>query len=70
MQNERKQICLKCPICDIENFICNAKLYLNPDTNDVSITPKTGYIKGCGCFLANKIKRPTSKCPAGKWHTV
>ena len=51
---EREKICKKCPICDLDNWICNAKLYLNPETNDVSIIPKEGYIKGCGCILKYK----------------
>ena len=47
--------------------MCNAKLYVNPETNDVSTEPKEGYIKGCGCHLEWKIKNINSKCPAGKW---
>ena len=47
--------------------MCNAGLYLNPETNDVSIEPKKGYIKGCRCHLKWKIANKKSKCPAGKW---
>ena len=47
--------------------MCNAGLYLNPETNDVSIEPKKGYIKGCGCHLKWKMANKKSKCPAGKW---
>jgi len=47
--------------------MCNASLYLNPKTNDVSVSPKEGYIKGCGCHLKWKIANIKSKCPAGKW---
>ena len=47
--------------------MCNAGLYLNPKTNDVSVYPKEGYIKGCGCHLKWKIANKKSKCPAGKW---
>lgn len=64
---ERTKICRACPICDNENEICNANLYLNPDTNDISIHPKPGYIKGCGCHLKYKIKNINSFCPARKW---
>ena len=46
---KRTKICRACPICDQENEICNAHLYLNPENNDVSTTPKKGYLKGCGC---------------------
>ena len=64
---KRTIICRKCPICDNEREICNAHLYLNPDTNDVSTESKEGYIKGCGCHLKWKIANIKSKCPARKW---
>ena len=64
---KRTIICRKCPICDNEREICNAHLYLNPNTNDVSTESKKGYIKGCGCHLKWKIANIKSKCPAGKW---
>ena len=32
---ERTIICRKCPICDNVTEMCNAGLYLNPETNDV-----------------------------------
>ena len=67
---ERTRICRHCPICDNENEICNANLYLNPETDDVSINPKSGYIKGCGCHLKFKIKNKKSFCPCGKWQAV
>ena len=58
---KRTIICRKCPICDNEREICNAHLYLNPDTNDVSTESKEGYIKGCGCHLKWKIANIKSK---------
>lgn len=64
---KRFKICRKCPICDVINGICNGNLYLNPETNDVSIKPKKDYIKGCGCMLEYKIMNKSSKCPANKW---
>jgi hypothetical protein len=64
---ERTIICRACPICDNVTEMCNAGLYLNPETNDVSVYPKEGYIKGCGCHLKWKIANIKSKCPAGKW---
>ena len=64
---ERLEICLHCPICDIDNLVCQAGLYLNPITNDISTGPKEGYIKGCGCLLKNKTKNPNKHCPAKKW---
>lgn len=67
MEQERIDICRKCPICDLENWICNSKLYLNPETNDISAGPKKGYIKGCGCALEIKIPNKNRHCPANKW---
>lgn len=64
---ERTKICKRCPICDTSMWLCKGNLYLNPTTNDVSISPKAGYIKGCGCILARKIPNINKKCPAGKW---
>ena len=64
---DRTIICRSCPICDTVTEMCNAGLYLNPKTNDVSTYPKEGYIKGCGCHLKWKIANKKSKCPAGKW---
>lgn len=65
--SKRTRICRQCAICDQENEICNAYLYVNPATNDVSVEPKKGYIKGCGCHLKYKIKNINSHCPAKKW---
>jgi hypothetical protein len=67
MIQERTNICKKCPICDLDKWVCNGKLYLNPETNDVSISPKEGYIKGCGCAILYKVKNPSKHCPAKKW---
>lgn len=67
MVQERINICKKCPICDLDNWVCNGKLYLNPETNEVSISPKEGYIKGCGCAILYKTKNPNKHCPARKW---
>jgi hypothetical protein len=67
MIQKRTQICKTCPICDLDRWVCNAKLYLNPQNNDVSVVPKKGYIKGCGCVLKFKIPNPNKHCPAKKW---
>ena len=64
---KRTIICRKCSIYDKELDMCNANLYVNPETNDVSTSPRKGYIKGCGCHLQWKITNTKSKCPAGKW---
>ena len=46
---------------------CNSKLWLNPETNDVSREKKDGYVKGCGCRISAKIRVSAERCPAGKW---
>lgn len=61
----RKEICEACPIYN--KGICNPKLYINPDTNDVSASSKPGYIKGCGCHVLIKMKNLSNHCIANKW---
>lgn len=46
---------------------CSSKLWLNPETNDVSTKPKNGYIQGCGCRINAKIRVSGEKCPVNKW---
>lgn len=62
---QRLKICRKCPLNN--NGICNQRLFYNPNTEDVSITPKGGYISGCGCIIKYKVRSKVEKCPAGKW---
>ena len=64
---ERTETCKHCPICNLDVWLCSGSLYLNPTNNQISTTPKEGFIKGCGCVLAQKIPNRTKKCPAGKW---
>ncbi len=65
--DERQRICNECPIYNPGKGICNPKLWVNPDTNEVSTHAKTGFIQGCGCILASKIKNLSNHCVAGKW---
>lgn len=64
---ERFEICKHCPIYNVENALCNGQLYLNPENNDISPSPKEGYIKGCGCHIPTKVKNPNKHCPVKKW---
>lgn len=64
---KRRQICLHCGIYNEDDDVCKGSLYINPDNNDVSIVPKKGYIKGCGCLLNRKIPNLSNHCPANKW---
>ena len=65
--NEKLEICKKCPIYAKARGICNSNLWLNPQTDEVSSSPRAGFIRGCGCFLQVKTKNPNSHCVAGKW---
>lgn len=64
---QRKEICLKCPIYNSFTQKCNPKLWINPDTDDVSTKSKAGYIRGCGCAVHIKMKNLNAHCIAGKW---
>jgi hypothetical protein len=61
----RAKICLHCPL-KVGNT-CNKKMWIDPETTNISSTPKEGYSRGCGCQLNKKQKSPTSVCPAGFW---
>ena len=65
--NERKKICESCPIFEPVKGLCNPKLWLNPNTNEVSTGPRSGYIRGCGCHIFIKMRNLTNHCVAGKW---
>lgn len=68
LQQERLNICYMCPLYSPKlGGICNRKLYLNPNTGDVSIRPKNGYVNGCGCKINFKVNKPNNSCPIGKW---
>jgi len=68
ISEKRMKICYSCPIFSNKlGGICNSKLYLNPNTGDVSTTQKPGYIRGCGCRCLAKTRLATAKCVAGKW---
>ena len=64
---ERKKICQECPIFRPSDEVCNPKLWLNPNTNEVCTYSKSGYIKGCGCAVFIKMRNINSHCIAGKW---
>ena len=64
---EREQICKSCPIFSPDRQICNPKLWINPDTNEVSTYSKSGYIRGCGCIVLRKLRNLSNHCVAGKW---
>lgn len=68
MSDKRMSICKKCPLFSVKlGGMCNNRLLLNPNTNNVSVNEKEGYYRGCGCKLSFKTSVPSEECPAGKW---
>ena len=68
ISQERLKICKVCPLfLNSLGGLCNPKLYLNPNTGDVSTKYKDGYGKGCGCRLQAKTKLINAHCPNDKW---
>ena len=63
--DERIKICEKCPI--YSNGRCCSRLWLNPQTNEVSTFAKVGYVRGCNCIIAMKARSRFNHCVAGKW---
>ena len=65
---ERLKICLACPLY-LEEWggRCNPKLWMHPQTKDVSVTMKDGYKKGCGCRLIAKTSLLDAVCPCDQW---
>ena len=68
ISKERMKICQKCPLFSTKyGGLCNNKLYIDPTTNDVSVRPKDGYVRGCGCRLQAKTSLLNAKCIIDKW---
>lgn len=68
MSKKRLKICYTCPLYSSKfGGICNNKLWLNPNTGDVSLTEKKNYVRGCSCRLLAKTRLANQACPAGKW---
>ena len=65
--DERRKICEACPILNPTKGVCNPKLWINPDTDEVSMTPKAGFIRGCNCAVFIKMRNINAHCIAGKW---
>lgn len=68
LSEERMKICLRCPIySEILGGVCNPKLWINPETDDISLRKKPGYVQGCSCRLKAKTTLVNEHCPANKW---
>ena len=65
---ERLAICKKCPLYnELRGGRCNSNLWLNPETNEVSIYARIGYVRGCNCIVKIKARNPKNHCIAKKW---
>ena len=68
LSEERLKVCYSCPLYSTKlGGLCNSRLWLNPNTGDVSTTKQEGYKNGCGCRLLAKTKIPEASCPLKKW---
>lgn len=68
ISQQRLKICFACPLYSQKlGGTCNSKLWLNPNTGDVSTSEKDGYKNGCGCRLLAKTKLVNARCPLKKW---
>lgn len=69
LYNERIKICRGCKLLKKDEFfgeMCNSKLWVNPETDEVSYIPKDGFQRGCGCILKSKTRVPEAQCPIKK----
>lgn len=64
---DRLEICEHCSIYNKNSKVCQASLWINPETNVCSTEPFEGAYKGCGCYIPSKITKEYNKCPAKKW---
>lgn len=68
LQQSRLQICYTCPLYTSKlGGVCNNKLWVNPNTGDISTVKKDSYIRGCGCRVLPKTTLPEAICPLNKW---
>lgn len=65
---EKLNICKQCPLWkETENGpICDPGKWINSD-GKLSLFPRKGYTKGCGCLLNRKTLDPNSHCVVNKW---
>lgn len=69
ISESRMAVCKKCLLykSTLAGPICNNKLWYDPETGDISMEYKSGYINGCGCRLLAKTTLPSAVCPINKW---
>jgi hypothetical protein len=47
--------------------MCDHDKWINPETEDVLLFPKDGYVRGCGCRLSAKATLKDNHCIINKW---
>lgn len=68
LSEKRLKICVECPIYSPRyGGLCNNNLWIDPETETVSIYERDGYVQGCGCRLKAKTTLPNAKCIINKW---
>ena len=66
----RIKICRGCKLLRKDGAfgeVCNSRLYLNPETDEISKRNKPGFLQGCGCVLGSKTRVESAHCPTNKW---
>ncbi len=66
---ERLEICKKCGLARHTEFgiKCDDRKWLDVANNTTSFFKKDGWVKGCGCNCAIRVKNPNNHCVANKW---
>lgn len=68
LSQSRLEICYDCPLFNPKfGGICDSSVWYNPETGDVSVIKKSGYVNGCSCRLQAKTRLPNASCPINKW---
>ena len=69
LREERLEICRECPIFIEASYgpVCDNNKWINPKTNESSLFPLKGYVRGCGCRLNAKTTLKDNHCIVNKW---
>ena len=70
LSQERLAICEKCPLYKNDKLygaVCDSNKFISQDGTKWSWFRKEGYVRGCGCHLKQKSKKPNSHCIIKLW---
>lgn len=69
LSEHRLEICRECPLCydSAIGLLCNRYKWISKETGDVSLVPREGYVRGCGCRLDAKTRNEDDSCIIGRW---